>query len=97
MISVVIVVLDEAFDLSFEIAGQVVIFEQDPVLQRLMPALDFALGLRVIGCAADMGDVALLQPGGEIAGNIARAPVLSLGRRAALVDGSLSPDRSLRP
>ena len=40
MISVVMIVLDEAFDLSFEIAGQVVIFEQDPVLQRLMPALD---------------------------------------------------------
>ena len=46
VISVVIVVIDEAFDLRFEIAGQVVVLEQDPVLQRLMPTLDFALGLR---------------------------------------------------
>ena len=49
-----IVVLDEGLDLPFEIAGQVVVLEQDAVLERLMPALDLALGLGMVGRAADM-------------------------------------------
>ncbi len=52
MIALVIVVLDERLDLAFEIAGQEVVFEQDPVLQGLVPALDLALGLGMEGCAA---------------------------------------------
>ena len=51
MIANVIVVLDEGADLSFEIAGQIIVVEQNAVLQSLVPALDLALGLRVIGCA----------------------------------------------
>jgi len=46
MIAIMIVVLDEASDVGFEIAGQIVVFKQDAVLQGLMPALDLALGLR---------------------------------------------------
>ena len=42
-----VVVLDEGFDLGFEIAGQEVVFEQDAVLEGLVPALDLALGLRM--------------------------------------------------
>ena len=45
MVTPVIVVLDEARDLGFEITGQVVILEQNAVLERLVPALDLALGL----------------------------------------------------
>jgi hypothetical protein len=37
----VIVVSDEGLDLGFEIARQVIVFEQDTVLERLMPALGF--------------------------------------------------------
>ena len=48
------VVLDECVDLLVEMAGQVVVLQQDAVLQRLMPSLDLALGLRVIWGAADM-------------------------------------------
>ena len=48
MIAVMVVVLDEGGDLGFEIAGQVVMLEQDAVLERLTPALDLALGLWVI-------------------------------------------------
>jgi len=43
------VVRHECCDLAFEIAGQVVVVKQDAVLERLMPALHLALGLRVIG------------------------------------------------
>ncbi len=40
-----VVALDEGGYLPFEIIRQEVVLEQDAVLQRLMPALDFALGL----------------------------------------------------
>ena len=54
MVSQVIVVGDEGSDLGFEVTWQVVVFEQDAVLQRLMPALDLALGHGVIGRAANV-------------------------------------------
>jgi hypothetical protein len=44
VISAVVVVVDESRNLSFEIAGQNVIFQQDAVLEGLMPAFDFVLG-----------------------------------------------------
>jgi len=44
VIAQAIVVGDEGRDLGFEIARQVIVFEQDAVLERLMPALDLALG-----------------------------------------------------
>ena len=43
MVAAVVVVFDEGGDLGFEIAGQEVIFQQDAVLEGLVPALDFAL------------------------------------------------------
>ena len=49
VVAPVIVVLDEGGDLGFEVARQEVVFEQDAVLQRLMPALDLALGLGMAG------------------------------------------------
>src|SRR3974377_1610397 len=44
MIAQMIVMLHEGIDLGFEIARQVVVFQQDAVLERLVPALDLALG-----------------------------------------------------
>ena len=66
MVAMVIVVLDKAADVGFEIAGQVVIFEQDAVLQGLMPALYLALGLRVMGRATDVIHAVVIEPFGEI-------------------------------
>ena len=54
VIAGMVVVLDEGRDLAFEIAGQVVMLEQDAVLERLMPALDLALGLGMERRSADM-------------------------------------------
>ena len=70
VIAGMVVVRHEGRDLAFEIAGQVVVLKQDAVLERLMPALDLALGLRVIGRSADMLDVLLVQPIGEIARDV---------------------------
>ena len=67
VIARMVVVHHEGSDLAFEIAGQVVMLEQDSVLERLMPAFDFALGLRMVGRSADMLDVLLVQPISKIA------------------------------
>ena len=76
VIAPVVVVGDECIDLSFEIAGQIIVLEQDAVLERLMPALDFALGLGMEGSATNVPDAAILEPFRQIAGDV-RAPVVA--------------------
>lgn len=68
----VIIVIDEGFDPRLEFAGQVRVLEQDAVLQRLVPALDLALGLRVAVCAADVLHPLAGKPIGQVTGDIAR-------------------------
>ena len=70
VIAGMVVVRHESGDLAFEIAGQVVVLKQDAVFERLMPALDFALGLRMVGRSADVLDVLLVQPISQIARDI---------------------------
>ena len=57
-----IVVLDEGSDPRLQLAGQVGVFEQDAVLEHLVPALDLALGLRMTGRATDMGHAPAAKP-----------------------------------
>ena len=52
MVALVVVVVDKGFDLGFEITGSEVVFQQDAVLQGLMPTFDFALGLGMRWCSA---------------------------------------------
>ncbi len=59
MVALVIVMLDERFDLGFEITRQEVVFQEDAVLQGLGPALDLALRLRVERSAAHMAQPTL--------------------------------------
>jgi len=47
VVTPVIIVLDKGGDLNLEVAGKEVVFEQDAVLQRLVPALDLPLRLRM--------------------------------------------------
>ena len=75
VITVVIIVLDERLDLGFEVAGQEVVFEQDAVLQGLVPTLDLALGLRMVRRSAHMFHSAIVEPFGKIAGYVAGAIV----------------------
>src|SRR5262249_39903400 len=67
VITAAVVVVDEGGDLGFEIARQEVVFQQDAVLQGLVPALDLALSHRMIGRAAQMFDLPVGEPCGEIA------------------------------
>ena len=67
----VIVVGDEGADLGFEVAGQVVILEQDAVLERLMPALDLALGHRMIRRTTDMLHLLAVEPFRQVRRDVA--------------------------
>ena len=67
--------------------------KQDSVLERLMPALDLALGLRMIRRSVDMLDVLLVQPIGKIARDIRRAVV----RQKAVAGELRSSDRARTP
>ena len=42
MVALMVVMVDEGFDLGFKITRQEVVFQQDAVLQVLMPTLDLA-------------------------------------------------------
>ena len=60
-----IVVVDEGVDPGFQIARQIIVLQQDAVLERLMPAFDLALCLRMAWGAAHMTHVAFVQPFGQ--------------------------------
>ena len=61
--------------LNFQITRQEVGLQHDTVLQGLMPAHGLALGLGVIGCAANMVHALLGEPVGEITGDVTRSIV----------------------
>lgn len=75
LVAGMIAMLDEGTDLPFEIAGQIVVVEQDAVLQGLVSALDLALRQRVIRRTAHMLHALVVEPLGQIAGDVGRAMV----------------------
>lgn len=75
VIATMVVVIDEGADLRRQVSGQIIVLEQDAVLERLMPALDLALRLRMTGRATNVFDFAIVEPFREIAGDIGRAVV----------------------
>ena len=79
VITLVVVVLDERLDLLFEIAGQEVVLQQDAVFERLVPALDLALRLRMEGRAAHVVHLLAI----EIVGQFARDVTGSIVRQQA--------------
>jgi hypothetical protein len=64
VISQMVIVGDEGLDLGFEIAGQVIVLEQDVIFQRLMPALDLPLRLRMVRRASDVLHAFFVEPFG---------------------------------
>jgi hypothetical protein len=54
--------LNEVVDLGLQGARQIVVFQQDAVLQSLMPPLCLAVGLRMVRCTTDISDLPLFQP-----------------------------------
>src|SRR3712207_878776 len=58
----VVVVLHKGADLRLQIARQVVVLQQDAVLERLVPALDLALRLRMAGSPPDVHHAPARKP-----------------------------------
>ena len=75
VVAPMIVVADEGLNLTLEVAGQVVVFQQDAVLQRLVPVLDLALGLRMTRRAANMIHGVLGEPLDQLASDVTRPVV----------------------
>jgi len=94
-----VVMLDEGVDPSAEVARQVVVFQQDAVLQGLVPSLDLALGLRVIRCASDMIHLPVFQPVGEFTRDVTGAVVRERARlvqdRCSIAAGGLQARSSV--
>ena len=67
VVALMVVMIDEGSDLGFEIARQEVVFQQDAVLQRLVPTLDLALRLGVIRRTTRVLHALVLQPFSQIA------------------------------
>jgi hypothetical protein len=65
VIADVVIMVDEGAYLPFKVARQVIVFEQDSVLQGLMPALDLSLGLGMIRRPAYVFHAFVLQPLGR--------------------------------
>ena len=80
VIATMIVVLDEAIDVGLEIAGQIVVLEQDAVLERLMPTLDLALGLGMTRRAAHVPHAGILEPFRQVTRDVAGAVVAEQSR-----------------
>ena len=80
VIAPLIVMLDEGIDLLSEIAGQKVVFQQDAVFQGLVPALDLALGLRMIRGTAYMIHLLIFQPICQLPRDITRPIVREQAR-----------------
>ena len=86
VVAPVIVVLDERRDPAFEVSGQEVVLQQDAVFQRLVPALDLSLGLRMERGAANMAHALGFDVVRQFARDVARAiiaeqpgPVVDIG------------------
>ena len=72
VVAVVVVVIDECADLTFEIPGQEVVFQENPVLHGLMPPFDLSLGLGVMWCTPHMIHAFALKIVGKIGGDVGR-------------------------
>ncbi len=80
VVALVVVVLDEGLDLLFEIAGQEVVLQQHAVLERLVPAFDLALSLRMEGCAAHVAHLLAIEIVGQFSGDVTRAVIAEQAR-----------------
>ena len=80
VVAVVVIMVDESADLAFKVSGQIIVFQKHAVFQRLMPTLDLALGLRMIGGSTDMLHTVVFEPFREITGDVRRAIVAKQSR-----------------
>jgi hypothetical protein len=71
VVSVMIVMIDECFDLYLKVCWKEVVFQQDAVLQRLMPPLNLTLSLWMVWRAPDVPHFFITQPFSEFTRDVA--------------------------
>ena len=83
VVAVVVIMVDESADLAFKVSGQIIVFQMNAVFQRLVPTLDLALGLRMIGGSTDMlHPVSISATRWCVSGGIGSAAVCSRDQKA---------------
>jgi hypothetical protein len=75
VISAMVAMIDDGCDLRLKVLQELVVFQQDAVLERLVPRLDLALGLGMARLAVHLLDGSLFEPIAEIGGDAARSVV----------------------
>lgn len=75
MITPVIVIVHEGIDVGLEVARQIVVLQQHPVLHRLMPALNLALRHRMVRPTSGVCHLLVFEPVSQLVGDVARAIV----------------------
>src|SRR6056297_1552349 len=75
VVALVVVIFDKGADLALEISGQEVMLEQNTVLHGLVPALYLALGLWVVGGAANMIHALFVEVIRQVPRDVRRAVV----------------------
>ena len=75
MVALMVVVIDEGFNLGFEITRQEVVFQEDAVLQCLVPPLDLALGLGMVRRTTRVLHTFALQPFSQFTRDVAGSVV----------------------
>ena len=90
VVTLIVVRIDEGFDLTYEIAGQVIVFQQNPVLHGLVPALDLTLSLRVERCSANVIHSLPFLPLSQIARDVVRAVIAEQPPCAGLLSRRVS-------
>ena len=80
VVATVVVVVDEGGDGGFKFPFEEVVFEQDAVLQGLVPALDLSLRLGMHGRAANMFHAFAFEVFREIASDVRRAIIAEQAR-----------------
>ena len=71
VVTLVIIILHECPDLTFKVAGQIIVFQKDAVFHGLVPALDFTLSLWMEWRTANMIHLVFLQPLSQITRDVA--------------------------
>ena len=90
VVSVVVVMIDEGGDGGLKFALQIVVFQKDAVLEGLVPALDLALRLGMIGRTADVIHAVVAEVFGQIGCDVTGA-VIAEQPRLVQNGGAVTP------
>ena len=75
VVTMVVVVIDEGFDLPLQITWQVIVLQKNTVLHGLVPALNLALGLGMMRRTSHMIHSLVIEILDQFSGNVGRTVI----------------------